>query len=471
MGSWRGHHRPVSCVIFDLGDTDGCTLFTGGDDGVVNAWCLQDVVDRDCDRDSSTITSSAVRPFRTWSEHHLPVTSICILPGAGRGSARLVSSSLDRNLIVMELGDGGGAEGGGGVGGGIGRTLARMTLPSGIRAIVTDNSGGRLYCGGADGNVYIVDMCEYAVRESSMSLSSDGGGGGGAYAYASATSIGTGRRGKSVAYDGDLDGPSSHVTELRGHTRAVTCLALLDPSDMASHHRSSNDQDDDDHGLGGLGGGMHTTLLASGSEDGSVRVWDLRARSCVKVLRPWSASSSSSSLEGGGTITAAPTPLTAASLPPVTSIVVVPRSSLTSHGLGLSSAMSSSRAGKRRNADGDSSFSMYKPLKGFLRGTSVIRHGIDDVDDVGPSSLGKGCCAPILWPRRDESFAKYWEKPILTNDRAIASSRKRTKGPSMRDEKDEVKRLREELAESRRVIERWQAVNNQLIAKLKSTSK
>ncbi len=84
--------------------------------------------------------------------------------------------------------------------------------------------------------------------------------------------------------------------------------------------------------------------------------------------------------------------------------------------------------------------------------------------------MGKGCCAPILWPRRDESFAKYWEKLILTNDRAIASSRKRTRGPSMRDEKDEVKRLREELAESRRVIERWQAVNNQLVAKLKSTS-
>ena len=467
VGSWRGHHRPASCVLFDSGDTDGCTLFTGGDDGVVNAWCLQDVVDRD-DRDSSISTSSttAIRPFRTWSEHHLPVTFMCILPGAGRGSVRLVSSSLDRNLIVMELGDGGGGGGGEG-GGGIGRTLARMCLPSGIRTIITDASGGRLYCGGADGNVYIVDMCEYAVRESSMSSSSDGGGG--AFAYSSASASSNGGRGKSV-FDGD-DGPSSYVTELRGHTRAVTCLALLDPSDMALH-RPSNDRDDDEGG-GGSGGGVQATLLASGSEDGTVRVWDLSARSCVKVLRPWSSSSSSSSsssLEGGGTNAVASTSSTAASLPPVTSIVVVPRSSLTSHGgisLGLSSAMSS-RASKRRNADGDSS-SVYKPLKGFLRGTSVIRHGIDDVDDAGSSLLGGGC-APILWPRRDESFARYWEKPIFAKSRTIASSRKRTKRPSMLDETDEVNRLREELEESRRVIERWQAVNNQLVAKLKGTS-
>jgi hypothetical protein len=95
-----------------------------------------------------------------------------------------------------------------------------------------------------------------------------------------------------------------------------------------------------------------------------------------------------------------------------------------------------SRASKRKNADDESS-SVYKPLKGFLRGTSVIRHGIDDVDYAGSSLLGGGC-APILWPRREESFARYWEKPIFENSCTIASSRKRTKRPSSRDKKDEV---------------------------------
>ena len=35
--SWKAHHRPVTCVTFDLGDSDGATLFTAGEDGVVNA--------------------------------------------------------------------------------------------------------------------------------------------------------------------------------------------------------------------------------------------------------------------------------------------------------------------------------------------------------------------------------------------------------------------------------------------------
>jgi hypothetical protein len=60
---------------------------------------------------------------------------------------------------------------------------------------------------------------------------------------------------------------------------------------------------------------------------------------------------------------------------------------------------------RRKNAaNRDSSASMYKPLRGFVRGMSVIRH-CDDVDDVGPSSARGGCTNPILWPRRDELFA------------------------------------------------------------------
>jgi hypothetical protein len=354
----------------------------------------------------------------------------------------------------MELGDGGAADGNGG-GGGVGRTLARICLPSGIRATITDSSGGRLYCGGADGNVYCVDMCEYAVLESSKS-SSDGGGGSFAYVNATARNRGGGK----VLFDGD-DAPLSFITELRGHARSVTCLALLDPSDMVLHH-PPKDRDDD---IGSVGE-VQTMLLVRGSEDGTVRGWDLRTRSCVKVLRPWSLSSS---FEGGGTSVVGSKSSSAASLPPVTSIVVVPRSSLTSHrgvSLGLSSA-ASSRAGKRSNADGGSS-STYKPLKGFLRGTSVIRHGVDDVDNAGSSLVG-GRCAPILWPRRDESFTRYWENPILPN-RTIAPTRKRTRRPSSQGDKDEINRLRKELVKSQDVIERWQAVNNQLIAKLKSTS-
>ena len=65
----------------------------------------------------------------------------------------------------------------------------------------------------------------------------------------------------------------------------------------------------------------------------------------------------------------------------------------------------SSRASKRKNADNESlsraskrknaESSVYKPLKGFLRGTSVICHGIDYVDcpcweEDAPGLSGQG---------------------------------------------------------------------------------
>lgn len=392
--SWNAHYRSVTCVSFDTND-DGSTLFTAGEDGVVNAWCLLDLVDRD----AATESMNAVRPFRTWSEHHLPVTSLCILPGSGRGSTRLVSSSLDRNLVMMELGDGGGGTNG--------RTLARMCLPSGLRTVITDPIGGRLYCGGVDGTIYIVDMCEYAIRVSSES---DGGGGGaGSFAYANASGI--------VGSSGDSTG---YLNELRGHTKAINCLALLDPSISS-----------------GVGGSM-TILLASGSDDGTVRVWDLLARSCVKVLRPWS----SSSIEAGSNVAAT------SSAPPVSSIIVVPTSNLIPQGgnsIALS-ALSSSRNRRKNTADGDSS-SIYKPLRGFVRGTSVIRHGNDNVEQ---SSSEGGFANLILWPRRDESFAAV---PRL-NHSVIASSRKRIRSSSLlpRGERDEINRLRKELAKSQAII-------------------
>jgi len=297
--------------------------------------------------------------------------------------------------------------------------------------------------------VYVVDLCEFAVRESSAS--GDGGGGCGSFAYAN--DVGEGGRAARAGGDAAALGDApSHVSELRGHAKAVTCLALLDPSDLAA--RSSGGGDD----VGGVG--TSPTLLASGSEDGTIRVWDLRARSCVRVLRPWSGTSA----EGGGANVASSSSSSssaAAPSPPVTSIVIVPRSSLTSHG-GASLAMSSADrcSGRRRDADGCSA-TPYRPLRGFVRGSSVISHGGGGDDGVGSSS-SSGECVPILWPRRDESFAGYWEGPTPTanNGALIAPSRKRTRRPpSSRGGRGEVDRLRKELAESKRTIERWQAVN------------
>jgi hypothetical protein len=96
--------------------------------------------------------------------------------------------------------------------------------------------------------------------------------------------------------------------------------------------------------------------------------------------------------------------------------------------------------------------SIYKPLRGFVRGTSVIRHG-DDVDNARQSS-SEGCANMVLWPRRDESFAAYWEAPMLNHSIIASSSRKRIRSSSslLRGEDDEIDRLRKELAKSQAII-------------------
>ena len=480
---WKAHYRPVTCLAFDK--DDGATLFTAGEDGVVNAWCLLDLVDQDSSS-SGTPSMGAVHPYRTWSEHHLPVTSVCVLSGSGCGSTRLVSSSLDRNLIIMELG--GSRSSSKSLDGSSGaRTLARICLPSGLHSVISDSSSGRLFGAGSDGNIYCVDLDGHAIHETL-----DGAG-----TFVNANQCNdlflSSKRGKSDAkgnFESLLSGshvaPSSssssalglstdqnkYVSELKGHVKAVVSLALLDPADLAS---SSNS-------------GKATPLLASGSEDGTVRIWDLHSRSCVKVLRPWSPSSEGVNISSASS---------AASFPPITAIVAVPKSSLTSGGgaLAMSSAGHSMttplfrfNSGRRAGANTDYA-TLFKPLKRFLRGTSVVSQShLDHNADIFEE------CAPMLWPRRGETFVRIWEEsvagdvylqpnkkarkfgdnfPSIEKVDSEDSSSEDEEDDNILDDKAEIARLRKALEESETIIERWQTVNNQLVSKLKkqSTSK
>jgi len=461
---WKAHYRSITCLLFD---DDNNTLFSAGEDGVVNAWCLLDLVDQD---NANSSGSSSIHPFQTWSEHHLPVTSLCILPGSGCGSTRLVSSSLDRNLIIMELG--GSSSGSNKDGNSNARTLARICMPSGIQTVITDINSHRLFSGGLDGNVYCIDLCKYSIQETldgtvgGTFVNVNQSGGGSSDVFMSQGSRGGVGGNKSGDFQSLLSGnhvlpgglsastdQSNYVSELKGHVKSVTSLALLDPASLSL---SSNF------------GSAKSTLLASGSDDGTLRIWDLTSRSCIKVLRPWSTSS-----DGMNITTSASSTSQTASSPPITSIIAVPKSSLSSSGLVISS---SSGSGKRGSNGGGDLASLFKPFKSFLRGTSVVNHTSTDDSSV-PESISE--CTPILWPRRDDStYNKFWEESIqsgISND-TQTKSRKRAKTSSNSSEessaqdKVEIARLKKALAESQEKIERWQAVNNQLMTKLKNSA-
>ncbi|KAL3758540.1 hypothetical protein ACHAWU_008294 [Discostella pseudostelligera] len=454
---WKAHYRSVSCVAFDK--DDGATIFTAGEDGVVNAWCFIDLIDVDNNHHGSgTSGSSTVHPFQTWSEHHLPVTSLCVLPGSGRGSTRLVSSSLDRSLIIMELGgntNNSSHVDSNDVGGGA-RTLARMCLPSGLHTVITDSSAGRLYGGCADGNIYCVDLCKHALHSTLegaagtfVNVNQSGSDVYVSQGVSTSDAMGDLLSGMHVLPASATPGPAidqtKYISVLRGHVKAVTSLALIDPSNLASISSGG------------------TALLASGSNDGTLRIWDLHSRSCLKVLRPWSPSSE------GLNITS---PTSATASPPIVAIVAASKSSLTSHGSTLALSVTaptsriSSGGGRKKHTSGDLA-SLFKPLKRFVRGTSLVRHGDDD--EVLLPSL----CAPILWPRRDELSVHYWDDNAW-NDSSMRRKRARSlqaeESESATTDKIEIARLQKALAESQTIIERWQTVNNQLVSKLKANA-
>jgi len=162
-----------------------------------------------------------VQPFRSWSEHSLPVTGLYC--GQGGPSCRIVSCSFDHTVQVYELANEVGA-------------ICSLRTPSGLACVTMDAGEKRLLVGGALGDIFIVDMDVVSqARTASRAL---------------VHAVGR------VGGQQQSGGGSERWDMLAGHSKAVTSLVFS----------------------------WDGQVVVSASEDGSLRWWDVDSQQCVKKV-------------------------------------------------------------------------------------------------------------------------------------------------------------------------------------------
>jgi len=376
-----------------------------------------------------------------------------------------------------------------------------------------------LYMGALDGCIYCVDMNSWAIAntaESAAVIRTVGGERGSVAGVGvkeesisgsmlEETVLGMKSNGNDSSSTSNTTNPtnsnhtsplSSYVTELKGHNRKITCLALIE----------ENNED-------------VSSLLVSGSIDGSIRIWDIRSRCCIRTLYPWSShhmllgqemiidDNSGSGSNGKNLVF------------PCSSITIIPRkwidgsmdddvngtnaigggifTSSTSHGTG-----GGNRKRKRKKQNNEALADLIKPLERFTKYEQSMDG--DGYDNDGGSEFVMAFTKPMKKKdyldvvSMEESYDDYGSSNIVLTTRQsgtispstpttttenpmqvdqdedeVTNEMKRdpghevntSKGPSEKESEleDEVKKLREEVA-------RWQKVNNKLMLKLKKTS-
>jgi WD40 repeat protein len=404
--SVKAHYRSVTVMEWT---PCGRHLATGGADGMVHAFSLLDLVEQ-------KTNPTSVQPIRTWSNHHLPVTALTALT-----SGRMASASEDGQVIVIEVFSE--------------ATLATIQMPHAVRVLTSQDH--RLFAGDKNGSIYLIDLDEYAVHQTSQLGTTV------KRRNAAATNNAAERVFGSDGTNENGGVNEAFTVELSGHDRAITALAFLD---------------DRDH-----------EWLVSGDEAGVLRIWDLESRGCVRTIQPWSHSAQQSS------VAVAAGSAKTSTLHPVTSIRVVqqdddPDPSKSS----MYSSGHSGGGGGRDKSAASTIAALVKPLQKYVQ----------------PSEQADRLLVPFMKPKRDADSLSFWDvscagtspliEAALSKRQRLSATKKRNGASTTKSDEDdeedneklqeqqqtEILRLKKELEEANSAVKRWEKVNNTLMAKL-----
>jgi len=183
--SWPAHYKRITCLAFSA---SGAELISGGEDTLVSAWLLVDVLDILDSVEDGDITAS-VAPLHAWSDHTMPITSVAV--GAGCVDPLVVSVSFDRSLKIRSLASG--------------AVLRSVAFPVPLSTVSLDLGEHAVYAGSAMGTIFHVSLV----------------GGGGDGEACSLVGLPTAAPAPHAAVSAD-----DTWVAMKGHSKAVTCLAF-----------------------------------------------------------------------------------------------------------------------------------------------------------------------------------------------------------------------------------------------------
>ena len=235
LQTWQGHFKAITKIEIVKGQP---FCVSSSEDGMVRIWDLSIIVDQSGGNSSSNSNRSTSSLYRSYSPHTLPVKGMCTL--GSFSSIRIATCSHDRSAVLYDVRTS--------------KSCLKVALPVSIESICTNVTEDILFCGGTNGIIYMYDLSETAI-----SLSA---------AHAEISIVGSStipRVMSSNSYHNnagnDIDAGTSNkagLMTLAGHSRVVT----------------------------GLVSSLDNNTLISVSEDGTLRMWDITTRQCIRELTP-----------------------------------------------------------------------------------------------------------------------------------------------------------------------------------------
>jgi pre-rRNA-processing protein IPI3 len=231
---WQAHFKSVKKLLITK-NSQYCISVS--EEGMAKAFDLTRCLEIDDLSRNNTLS-----PYKSWSPHTLPIQDAILLDSLA--SVRVVTCSLDKTLVMYDVHSG--------------TQCLRISLPEALESIAC-NPGGDIVCVGSSvGSIFVVDMSISAIASSAaLSVSNINYLGGDTNPSLIDMSH---VEGVAAVNGATMNGLPKGISRVEGHTKAVTCLAFS----------------------------IDNCTLLSGSEDGTLRSWNIWTKQCMKKCSPLS---------------------------------------------------------------------------------------------------------------------------------------------------------------------------------------